>query len=272
MRLVRFLLTLSIVCLSASGFCQCTRHEALESVPVRPTVTNSASTTDCGVIEADYGATLLAWPDSHQQVLTGSVRVGITDKLDVRWAADSFNRLNPSDGVASSGVGDQNVTVRYRFMEASAKKPALAFSYTIKVPSASPEKNLGTGLADQQWTLLASKDLRKAHLDVNLGAESLGVQGSSHDYAGTWSAALSYAFTSRFSPVAEMYSTTSLNGPNSNLVSTLWGASYKVSPRVYLDCAADLGLTSGAAKHRFIMGVTYAVGNLFNHPLAAMKH
>src|SRR5262249_39140667 len=78
----------------------------IASVPSRPTVTSATDTTQCGVLEVEYGLER-QWVDgdARHDDLSGGVRFGITPNLDVHWASGDF--LNFTDqGGSRTGFGD----------------------------------------------------------------------------------------------------------------------------------------------------------------------
>ena len=46
--------------------------------------------------------------------------------------------------------------------------------YQVKIPTANPAKGLGSGCVGNLFTLLASKDLGRYHVDFNLDATLAG--------------------------------------------------------------------------------------------------
>lgn len=77
--------------------------------PTRPNWDTSASTTQCGVVETDYG-----WLDQsmgagvRQQMLVSSLRYGLTPRLDLRWGltnhmSQAAEEPCPLRGQATSG-------------------------------------------------------------------------------------------------------------------------------------------------------------------------
>src|ERR1700692_198960 len=76
------------------------------SVPSRPTVTNATDTTQCGVVELEYGLER-QWPGggANRDDLSGGLRLGLTHSLDFHWSSSDF--LHIMDGVGNrTGFGD----------------------------------------------------------------------------------------------------------------------------------------------------------------------
>jgi hypothetical protein len=245
---------------SASTSTRCIDAE-VSAKPTRPNLAYSTDTTQCGVVEADYGWSA-QWPGdgSRQNSLSSSVRFGITRSLDVRWGGDNFVSVN-GGASAAQGTGDNWLGARYRFREQTAHAPTLALSYTVKVPTASPAKGFGSGYADHGVTLLASKDIQKYHFDFNLVSTWLGSQnGFENSTVGVL--ACWRPLTKRLSIVGESH-----GGSQAGLspyASILVGAAYSVNSRFVLDTAFENAVTSGAPQKRFLLGATYAIGNAYS--------
>jgi len=76
------------------------------SVASRPTVSNAADPTQCGVIELEYGLER-QWPGSgtNRDDLSGGLRMGLTHNLDFHWSSATF--LHVMDGAGDrTGFGD----------------------------------------------------------------------------------------------------------------------------------------------------------------------
>jgi hypothetical protein len=138
------------------------------ATPTRPNFSVSTDTTKCGVVEADYGFGR-EWSEAgaSSSAFSSSIRFGITPKLDFRWGSDNRDSATVN-GATVTGVGDNWLGARYRFNDQTKSLPAFAFSYTAKLPTASPSKGFGTGYADHAFAVLASKDLGKNRFDFNV--------------------------------------------------------------------------------------------------------
>src|ERR1700733_5376352 len=115
------------------------------SVPSRPTVTSATDTTQCGVVELEYGLER-QWPGggANRDDLSGGLRLGLTRNLDFHWASADF--LHIMDGAGDrTGFGDTSLGLRYRFLGQTKHRPSLGLFYEAKVPSASAVLGLGSG-------------------------------------------------------------------------------------------------------------------------------
>jgi hypothetical protein len=226
--------------------------------PTRPNWDTSASTTQCGVIETDYG--WMGQPMGggvSQWMLQSSMRYGLTPKLDLRWGLT--NHIDQSGGgtAALEGVGDQWLNARYRFVEQSKWVPALAFDYGFKIPMANPAKGFGSGFVDHQFTMIASRDLGKYHFDFNtVGTVVGGAQG--HDGAAQFGLAMTRPLTAKLSWILESYGGPQ-PGTSNRFGAAFTGASYIVRQTVVVDGAYARTYTAGSPRQQILVGATFAL-------------
>jgi len=138
------------------------------SVPSRPTVTNATDTTQCGVVEVQYGLER-QWPGgrSNRDDLFGGLRLGLMHNLDFHWASGAFVHVLDANG-DRLGYGDNWLGLRYKFLKQTKLRSSLGIFYEAKVPSASVVDGLGTGRVDHSLSFLASKDRGEVHFDFNV--------------------------------------------------------------------------------------------------------
>ena len=234
----------------------CTSPEVVAN-PTRPNWDNSTTTTQCGVLEGDFG-----WIDQpmragvrQQQVVT-SLRYGVTPKLDVRIGMTNWIGQFGSETETQNGAGDQCYSVRYRFAEQSQMFVSLAVLYGYKLATASPAKGLGSGFGDHTLTLLASRDQGKYHLDFNVAGTIAGTEDG-HEGAAQYGLALSRPLTKKLAMVLESYGGPQ-PGTTDRFGANLVGASYVLNPRVVLDVAYARTYTAGSPRSQLMAGITVA--------------
>jgi hypothetical protein len=235
------------------------------SIPSRPTITSATDTTQCGVVELEYGLER-QWPGggANRDDLSGGLRFGITPDLDFHWSSSDCLHIMDSTG-NRTGFGDTWLGLRYRFLKQTKQRPDLGLFYEAKVPSASVALGLGSGQVDHAISFLASKDIRRLHFDFNLIELLAGREtpsGFDHDTGfalATW-----LPVTQRWSVVFEPYGYTTLNTVSQAFASAMFGFNYKVHPRLYLDSGLDVGVTSEAPAKRVFVGITYAIANVYS--------
>jgi hypothetical protein len=227
------------------------------SQPSRPNWSSGAATTECGVLESDAG---WLWQPVGggvtQSILPTSVRYGLTPRMDLRWGLPAHITQHGGGTTALEGVSDQWLSTTYRFAEQGPRVPALAFSYGLKIPTANPQKGFGTGYVDHQLTLIASRDVGKAHFDFNTVGTLAGGAGA-YDGAAQFGLALSVPVTKRLTGIVESDGGPQL-GTAERFGQALEGGSFAMRPWLVLDCAYTRAYTAGSPRQQFTAGFTYA--------------
>ena len=236
----------------------------VNSVPSRPSVSNSTDTTECGVVEVEYGFERFWVADgSHRQDVSGGLRVGITPNLDFHWASADYLSLS-ANGVAVEGFGDTWLGLKYRFFGQGAHWPGLGFFYQVKIPT-SRSAGLGSGKVDHSLAILFSKDVHPLHFDFNVIPTLIGSErGAGFDHSTGLALATWVPVRSKLGLVLEPYGYTAANSSTPGFASLTGALSYQVRPRFFLDAGADAGITEAAPHKRFFGGFTYALGNAFS--------
>ena len=225
--------------------------------PTRPAWDYAASTTQCGVVETDYG--FLSQPMGggiRQSMLVTSLRYGVTPRLDLRWGLT--NRIFQSGGDAPSlqGEGDQWLSARYRFHEQGRVTPAMAFLYAAKIPTANPAKGFGSGFADHQLLFIASRDLGRYHLDFNTVGTVVG-ERQGHEGAAQFGLAITRPITKKLSGILESYGGPQ-PGTSDRFGAGFAGATYTLRPQLVIDGAYTRTFTAGSPRQQALFGITYA--------------
>ena len=235
------------------------------SVPSRPTVSNGADTTQCGVVESEFGFER-QWPGggAHRDDLSGGLRLGLTPKVDFHWASGDYWNIVDGGG-ARIGFGDTWLGLKYHFLAQRRHRPSLGIFYQAKVPSANESGGFGTGQVDHAIAFLVSRDIRPFHFDFNVIPLLAGRPGAAGvDHNTGFALSFSVPVTRRLGLVGEGYGYTFLNAQNPAFASTMAGVTYQFGPRLVLDGGVDLGVTSDAPRVRAYAGVTYALGNFYS--------
>ena len=247
----------------SSGESRC-RSTAVVSVPSRPTVSNGTDTTQCGVVEIEYGLER-QWPGGGalQDDLAGGFRLGLLPNLDLHWASAAFLHVK-DDASDRTGFGDSQLAVKYRLLAQRKLWPSVGTYYQAKAPTANRGLGVGSGKWDYALSLLLSKDVRFVHLDFNVSPAWVGREGDrgfdrNFAFALSGSAPIGHGF----GIVAEGYGASSLNAATPAFSSTMLGLTYQASPRCVLDAGLDVGVTAGAPRKRAYVGATYAIGNAY---------
>jgi Putative MetA-pathway of phenol degradation len=241
--------------------CASAPHAGIRANPNRPTVADPADMSEFGVLEVEYG-----WSHNWQGAgMRGNdfgalVKFAVLCNLEIRWSPDT---LISQDG--ARGLGDNWIGAQYRFFHQTRRMPSLAFSYSLKIPSAAAANGLGSGRVDHQFVFLASNDLGKTHFDFNASGFIVGrPSGSGHDSNAEINLAFSHPLRGNLATTGEIYGDTRLNSSIPGFSSTLWALTYNLTPRLVVDAGMDTALTPDAPfRKRFVMGFVYSLGELY---------
>jgi hypothetical protein len=108
----------------------------LTATPNRPTVTNTAETTQLGVLEIEFGISAAA----RQQSLQGLLKFGLLRNVELDWAGSPWQH---DASLHYLGVSDNNSGVRWRFLHQAKRQPTLTVEYSAKLPTAGPVEGSG---------------------------------------------------------------------------------------------------------------------------------
>jgi len=238
--------------------------DSMAANPNRPTVANPGDITQYGVLELEYGFDKV-WPGGgvRQTSAGGLLKFGLLCDVELRWNTTSFLSQTDSGGT-HRGFGDNWLGPQIRIYKQTKLVPTFAFSYAVKIPSASPQDGLGSGQVDHSFTLLVSKDIGKTHFDFNATGFLIGQPGASgFDKNQQFNLAFSHALHGPLQFTGEFYGDTQLNAATPGFVSSLWALTYTVNPRLVVDSGFEAGITSGGPHRHAFVGVTYSIANLY---------
>lgn len=233
--------------------------------PNRPTIADPADITQYGVLEIEYGSDR-TWVGAGDRLgsLAGLLKFGLLCDVELRWTTTSFLWLDDSAG-NRHGTGDNWLGPQVRIYRQTTHVPSMAFSYAVKIPSASNEKALGSGRVDHQLTFLATKDIFGTHFDFNTSYFLIGREGApGFDRNAQLNLAFSHRLKGHLAFTGEFYGNTELNSATPGFASTLWALTYAISPRLVIDGGVDVGLTHAAPQKRVFVGLTYSIANLYS--------
>ena len=252
--LIVFVVALSLSAQQQTGVAS----DELVATPNRPTVTNTADTTQRGVLEIEDGIAA----GGTLQELQGLLKFGATRDLELRLGNNTFQH---DASVHSTGVGDTTLGAKYRFLHQTARVPVMSVAYTAKVPTASDD--LGSGQVDHQLSFLAGKDFGQSRFDFNFNANWFGrVSGGGFDR--DFMPTLSWAYqlpgrARKFQIEAELFGESSPNAAQGGSISHLYAIAYTPRPRLVLDIGGQFGLMGPVPTATFVAGFTYSIIDLY---------
>ena len=238
--------------------------DSIVANPNRPTVADPADITQYGVLELEYGWDRV-WPEEniHQTSFGGLLKFGLLCDVELRWTPTSYIWQTDPSGT-HQGIGDNWFGPQIRIYKQTTRVPSLAFSYAVKIPSASSQDGLGSGQVDHAVTFLATKDIAGVHFDFNETHFWIG-QATSRSFSQNDQINLAFSHKIR-GPLlftGEFYGDTQLNQSTPGFASSLWALTYAITPRLVIDGGFEAGLTSGGPHRHLFFGATYSIANLY---------
>lgn len=238
--------------------------DSIGANPNRPTVSNPAHVTQYGVLELEYGWDRF-WPEDgiRQTSLGGLLKFGLFCDIELRWNTTSFLSQTNTGGTHQT-FGDNWLGTEIRFHRQTRRLPTMAFSYAVKIPSASTEYGLGTGRVDHAFTFGASDTIAHFNLDFNFTQLLVGRSTApGFDENQQLALAFSHVIHGGLQFAGEFYGETQLNKTTPSFASSLWALTYTVVPRLVIDCGFEAGLTSGGPHRHAFVGATYSIANFY---------
>jgi hypothetical protein len=235
-------------------------------VPARPTVSNPAEFQKPGVLQLEFGynANFHASEDyKYQQDAPLALRFAVSRRLLIELDTDSPYSRKDLNGERQTGVGDTQLGIQAVLQPENNSRPGIAFAYYIKLPTASSEKNLGTGRVDHNFIGLVSKKIGETTVDFN-AIYLLAGRTSGTGFASSGQAALAASrnLTKRLGVQGEI-SGASRNDEQAGAMFGLGVVTYQVNRRLVFDTGLRFGLTSTAPRVGIVGGVTIGVADLY---------
>lgn len=233
------------------------RAPELTAAPSRPLWTAGAATTQCGVLETDYGWQWQGMGGGIRQTAAAmSVRYGLTPHLDVRWGVPAHLAQSGGGMPALQGVSDQSLSLTYCFKEQGVRMPAMALGYGLEIPTGNPAKGFGAGYVDHQLAFIASRDAGELHFDFNTVGTLAGGPGGL-DGATQYGLVLSMPATKRLIWLLETDGGSQPGTPD-RFGQALAGVQWSVRPSLVVDAGYTRAYTAGSPRQQFTVGWTWS--------------
>ena len=234
-------------------------------VPSRPTVSNPAEFQKPGVLQLEFGydGNFHSTDFKSQEDAPLALRFAVNRRILLELDTDSPYSLKDRDGFRQTGAGDTQLGIQAVLQPENKTRPGIALAYYIKLPTASKEKNLGTGRVDHNFIGLFSKTIDKTTIDFNAIYLLAGRTSSNgHASSGQAAFAVTQAITKKFGIQGEV-SGFSRNDEQNGAMFALGVVTYQIGKRVSLDTGARFGLTKDAPRFGIVAGITVGMANLY---------
>ena len=232
--------------------------------PDRPDVTNGTHIVGTGLLQIEAGG--LYTHAAERQHAFGSpftARVGVLDWLELRLGTDGI--LTKTDGInAASGLGNTQFGAKLRLWADPGGVPILSILPSVNLPTADPDKGLGSGDPDYTITFLTGRDLgERGRIDINYGVGAIGAGGGrSHFAQHLLSASSSFAVSTRWNPYAEVFWFSRQDASDNAVAALDAGAVYTLNPKLALDGGVQFGVTRNTSAFSAFGGVSVVVGDV----------
>ena len=165
--------------------------------------------------------------------------------------------FHPQEGKNENGFADTELKAKYRLFDEKDWIPAFAISGTLKIPTASESKGLGSGEADFGINAIATKNLsKKLALHLNLGYTFIGENHVDNEL--NYSLGCQFTLTEKWALVGEVVGVNNLNGrKGDDPFSALIGTYYLITDNIVWDSGIEIGMSKAAPDFRFTMGFTW---------------
>jgi hypothetical protein len=221
-----------------------------------PLTTDDAYTVEKGKFQLEIGFDY-ARQDNHDKEFGPSVTLtyGLLERMDVA-VGTGYLFIDPTEGKNENGLGDTEVKVKYHLIDQKDWIPHFAVSGTLKIPTASESKGLGSGKTDFNINTIFTWDLSERwQLYSNLGYTFIGEHHVENDF--NYSVAAQFALSEKWALVGEIFGVNNFNGHKSDdPISGLVGAQYQLSDHFVLDAGVEIGMNKAAPDYRLTAGLT----------------
>ena len=215
--------------------------------PDRPDVASSAKTVGLGRVQVETGVlfsrtSAAGEPTERRLAAEALLRVGLTERLEVRVDSDPIVRLRGAED--ATDVGNFTLSLKWRFLDppADAAWPALALNPFVKLPTAPAP--IGTGKTDVGAVFIASFELpAQFALDLNAGVAAIGqTRPSGYLVQALAAASVSRELGRRVSMFAEVFYGSRDERQGRGMVGIDTGVVWKILPNLALDAALGTSL------------------------------
>ena len=247
---------------------QQTQEEEEEIKPSRPGVANPAEIPEPGVLQLEFGydSNFRARDVRAQHTLPVTLRYSAAKRLLLHLDFDAVRSMTDEPTrERATGFGDTRVGFQVVALEEAAGRPALAFAYYAKLPTAEEAQGLGTGRFDHKLVGLLSKKLGETDVDFNVAYLLVGREdGPGWEQGGQAAVSVSHDFKNHFGFEAEL-SGQNLDDVQPRGLFALGALRYTAGPRLAFDAGARFGLNPEAPRVGLFAGMTVGVTRPSGH-------
>ena len=221
-----------------------------EVQPERPTVATHAGTVAPGWIELESGGEWDRYADGGKVVsFPTNLKIGVGPRAQVNLIAAAF--VGTAIDRSVRGIGDVTIGLKYRMIDDAPLLGDFAILPSVKLPTASSARGLGTGTTDASLLLISSRSVGPVDVDVNLGATRRSGDGATAPNIATlWTVSAGAPIAGRFGWTAEVfgYPGTSGDAGAKGIVALLAGPTFQPALRLAVDAGVIVPVTGPQPK------------------------
>jgi hypothetical protein len=237
-------------------------EEEPEIKPSRPGVANPAEIPEPGVLQLEFGydSNFRSREVRAEHSMPVTLRYSAAKRLLLHLDFDAVrSETDALTRVRETGFGDTRVGFQFVALEEAEGRPALAFAYFAKLPTADESKGLGTGRFDHKFVGLLSKKVGETDVDFNAAYLLVGREGApGREHGGQGAVSVSRDFKNHFGFEAEL-SGQSLDDVQPRGLFALGALRYSKGKRVVFDAGARFGLNPEAPRVGLFAGVSVGI-------------
>jgi hypothetical protein len=235
----------------------CTALVSTEAFAGMPLTTDDAYTVEKGTFQLETGMDFIR-QDNHDREFGPSMMLtyGLFERMDV-GVGSAYLFVDPAEGKNENGLGDTEIKVKYHLSDQKEWVPHFAVSSTLKIPTASDSKGLGSGKTDLSVNTIFTWNLGKRwQFYSNLGYTFIGEHHAENEC--NYSVAAQFALLEKWALVGEVFGVNNFNGhTRDDPISSLVGVQYVLSDTFVLDGGVEIGMNRAAPDYRVTAGVTF---------------
>lgn len=235
-----------------------------EVQPERPTVATHAGTVAPGWVEIEIGGERDHYSDGNNTLsFPTNVKIGVFPRGQVNLIASGL--FGTTSNSSARGIGDITLGLKYRLLEASPIVNDFAILPSVKFPSASVARGLGSGTTDASLLLISSRSVGPADVDINVGAtRHFGGDANTPKTSTLWTVSAGFPVAGRLGWAAEVYGFPGTAGPDGarEIVAILTGPTWQPVKWFGTD-AGIIEPVKGPQPRAFYAGLVWNVGKIW---------
>lgn len=234
--------------------------------PTRPTVLESATVPRPGVLQLEHGLSTYYGRNANDARTTPlGLRFAPNRRIRLDFDLDTVTSARQPDEQRLTGVGDTSLAFKFIPRTDPAERLAIAISYSIKLPSASTDKELGSSRIGHNLRLILQRTLGKNDFVFNASYLNVGRDNSARRASGAQAViAIGRELPGNFGVVGEVYGQTVDESAGNRGAYTQSVLSYKINRRLRLDTGLRFGLGGGTQRVGVVAGLVVGIADLYS--------